>query len=149
MVSAALSLTRHAIDRATTRAEVSLQPGLPLVRGSFQRLEQVMVNLILNACQALPSADRGIAVRTRRDDMGRVLIEIADEGVGIDEADLSRLGEPFHTTRRERGGTGLGLSIVCRIVADHGGDIAFSSRLGHGTTVTIALPADGQKAVPA
>jgi PAS domain S-box-containing protein len=142
VVGAAVSLTRHALDRATTRCTVELDPALPAIRGSFQRLEQALVNLILNACQALPGSDRGIAITTRHA-AGTVHIAIADEGVGIDEADLPRLGEPFHTTRRERGGTGLGLSIVRRIVEDHGGTIRFASRPGHGTTVTIALPATG------
>ncbi len=145
VLSAAVSLTRHAIDRATTRCTVSLDPALPAIRGSFQRLEQALVNLILNACQALPSADRAITISTRCAASSGVHIEIADQGIGIAEADLPRLGEPFHTTKRERGGTGLGLSIVRRIVEDHGGTITIASRPGHGTTVTIALPAAGQQ----
>jgi PAS domain S-box-containing protein len=148
VLSAAVSLTRHAIDRATTRCTVSLDPALPAIRGSFQRLEQALVNLVLNACQALPSADRAITISTRCAASSGVLIEIADQGIGIAEADLPRLGEPFHTTKRERGGTGLGLSIVRRIVEDHGGTITIASRPGHGTTVTIALPAVGQQGPP-
>ncbi len=138
-VEAAISLTRHALERATRSLIVSLGPDLPLVNGSIQRLEQALVNIILNACQALSSAEQGITIATRRSD-GRIRIVITDEGIGIPDGDLPRLGEPFHTTKRERGGTGLGLPIVRRIVADHGGELVIESRLGHGTAVTIILP---------
>ncbi|HAT09067.1 MAG TPA: hypothetical protein DCS97_00360 [Planctomycetes bacterium] len=150
VVSTAVSLTRHAIDRATTHCQLTLDPARPLVRGSFQRLEQALVNLILNACQALPGLEYGITISTQNDASHGVLVTITDEGVGISAADLRHLGEPFHTTRREHGGTGLGLSIVRRIIADHGGTIRFASRPGHGTTVTIALPATtAQDGMPA
>lgn len=141
VAEAAVALTRHALDGATTRLSVGLQPGLPHVLGSFQRLEQVLVNLLLNACQALPSNSRAIAIVTRLDqDANRVLIIIADEGIGIPATELPNLGEPFRTTRRSSGGTGLGLSIVQRIIADHNGSLDISSRPDHGTTVTVSLP---------
>lgn len=141
VVESSLTLTRHALNRASTKLSVELHPGLPAVLGSFQRLEQVVVNLLLNACQALPSNDRAISIATHLDhEMGRILVVIADEGVGIPAEELPHLGEPFRTTKRNSGGTGLGLSIVKRILAEHGGDLNISSHPDCGTTVTVSMP---------
>jgi polar amino acid transport system substrate-binding protein len=141
-VRAALRLVDPTLRQATGRLAVELAEALPPVRGDAQRLEQVLVNVLLNACQALPAADRAIAVRTAWDPAAsRVVIEVRDQGLGIAPEDLPRLTEPFFTTKRGRGGTGLGLSVSAGIVAAHGGTLAFASTPGAGTTVTVALPA--------
>jgi polar amino acid transport system substrate-binding protein len=70
-----------------------------------------------------------------------VLLQVQDEGVGIQPQDLPHLTDPFFTTRREQGGTGLGLSVSARIVREHGGHLEFNSTPGRGTSVTLRLPA--------
>jgi PAS domain S-box-containing protein len=142
VVQAAVRLAAEAIRKATDRFRTDYGEGLPKLRGNAQRIEQVVVNLLLNACQALPGRDRGVGLATWHDpESGRVVLEVRDEGVGIAEADLPRLTDPFFTTRRELGGTGLGLSVSAGIVQEHGGALRFRSRPGEGTVVTLELPA--------
>jgi polar amino acid transport system substrate-binding protein len=141
-VAAALRLVDGAARTATGRLEVALAPGLPPARGSAQRIEQVVVNLVLNACQALPGPERGVAVATGFDpSRGLLKLTVRDEGVGIPPEHLARLTEPFFTTKRDAGGTGLGLSVSAGIVQEHGGALEFASTPGQGTTVTVWLPA--------
>ncbi len=140
-VARALRLVATPLGRASERFTCELAPGSLPVRGVSQRIEQVLVNLVLNACQALPSPDRGLWVRTRRDPQGEsALVEVQDEGCGIAPEHLSHITDPFFTTRREAGGTGLGLSVSARIVREHQGVLEFSSRPGRGTTVVVRLP---------
>jgi polar amino acid transport system substrate-binding protein len=114
---------------------------LPPVPGSFQRLEQVIINLLQNACQALTDRTRGIFISTALADKGdHVVVRVQDEGAGITAEDLARIREPFFTTKQESGGLGLGLSISARIVEEHGGTMRFTSQPGAGTTVEISLP---------
>src|SRR5512133_2482739 len=142
VVRTALRLVDPTIRKATNHLRVEYAEQLPLVWGNSQRIEQVVVNLILNACQALPDAERGISITTRYNHSTlHVLLIVRDEGVGIAAEHLSRLTDPFFTTKRESGGTGLGLSVSDGIVKDHGGQLAFDSSPGTGTTVTLALPA--------
>ena len=116
--------------------------GLPAVRGNSQQLEQVYINALLNALQALPDRTRGVHISAGFDADNDVLwVAIRDEGRGISERDLGRLTEPFFTTRADVGGTGLGLSISRSIVERHGGSMGFDSVLGGGTTITIRIPA--------
>jgi two-component system sensor histidine kinase TtrS len=141
-VEKALSLLSNLIRKSTQNFRVELAQGVPAARAQSQRLEQVVINLVMNACQALPDSARGVEVRTGHDDQaGTVFIQVRDEGRGIDPAHLSRLTDPFFTTHRETGGTGLGLAICDRIVKDLGGAMRFESRKGEGTTVTVTLPA--------
>ncbi|MCK2184958.1 transporter substrate-binding domain-containing protein [Halomonas getboli] len=147
VVQTAVRLVDNSIRQATDRFEAHYAGDLPAVRGNAQRIEQVVINLVLNACQALESRDQGIRLTTRHlPGDGAVALEVRDEGRGIDPEALSRLTDPFFTTRREDGGTGLGLSVSAGIVREHDGDLAFASRPGEGTTVTLTLPvapADG------
>ncbi len=142
VVRAAVRLVENSIRKATTRFELACAEGLPKVRGNAQRVEQVVVNLILNACQALPDPSRAIRVATRHDPArGVVVVEVRDEGVGIAPENLPRLTDPFFTTKRDSGGTGLGLSVSAAIVKEHGGVLEFRSAVGAGTTVLLTLPA--------
>jgi signal transduction histidine kinase len=141
IVRKAVRLMANVIKNSTSRFHVSYGEGLPTVRGIFGRIEQVVVNLLLNACQALSKTECGIFVSIRFDDRrNRTVLEIRDEGVGIGPEDLSRLTDPFYTTRRQSGGTGLGLSVSARIVKEHCGELNFSSVPGEGTVVTLTLP---------
>jgi len=128
-------LRRHQVSVGTV-----LDDSLPLVNGDRILLEQVLVNLLLNAMQALdavPSAQRRIEVGTARDD-GRVRFSVADHGPGVPAAAAERLFEPFNTTRPQ--GLGLGLSICRTIVESHGGRIGHAPRDGGGAVFTVELP---------
>ena len=148
VVQAAVRLTGNALKKATDCFTAEYADDLPLLKGHAQRLEQVVVNLLMNACQALPDRQRRIAVRTGGLEQERALyLEVSDEGVGIAPADLPHVTDPFFTTRRERGGTGLGLSVSARIIKEHDGRLDITSDPGRGTTVRIVLPlADKEKA---
>jgi signal transduction histidine kinase len=141
VVQTALRLVDPTIRKATAHLATDLGAGLPRFLGNTQRIEQVVVNLILNACQSLPDREHGIRVVTRLADPGRLELSVQDEGSGIAPEHLSRLTDPFFTTKRESGGTGLGLSVSAGIVKEHAGTIAFDSAPGRGTTVTLSFPA--------
>ena len=142
VVKASVTLLSALIRRATDSFHEHYSDDVPPVEGKGQRLEQVVVNLLTNACQALPEKDRAIRVTTRFDQASRrVIVQVRDEGVGIPPAHLPRVTDPFFTTKHDTGGTGLGLSISQNIIEAHGGTLAFESKVGQGTTVTISLPA--------
>ena len=140
VVRSALTLLASPIKKATKRFSVSYGEELPRVRGNLRRLEQVVINLILTACQALPARDRAVRVVTSHDpETQRVLVTVDDEGVGIPRADLERILDPFYTTKRDKGGTGLGLAVAARIVDEHGGKLRYESQPGH-TQARLSLP---------
>jgi signal transduction histidine kinase/CheY-like chemotaxis protein len=113
------------------------------------RLRQVLVNLLLNAALAVRDAKRAEPRLTLRTGMNaaEVYAEIEDNGVGIPTSALGRLGEPYFSTRLERGGTGLGLFVARGIVDALGGRLEFESSVGRGTTARVVLPAEGQPAL--
>jgi len=138
---AAIRLMENNIRKFTDAFVVRYAEDLPRIRGNAQRIEQVIVNLLLNACQALPDRNRGITLVTRSNTENRTVeLEISDEGIGIAPDQLQYVTDPFYTTKRERGGTGLGLSVSAAIVKEHGGRLVFRSVPGSGTTVTLSLP---------
>lgn len=138
-VQAAVSLLHNAIKKATSSFTVTYSENLPQVSGNTQRLEQVFINLILNACQALPDNTRGIQVTTASDGES-IAVTVKDEGRGIPREYLNQIMDPFFTTKRGAGGTGLGLSISRKIIDDHKGRIDVQSHEGTGTTFTVLLP---------
>ena len=141
VVRAAVRLVDSSLRSSTTRFEAYYAPSLPPILGNTQRIEQVVVNLILNACQALPDMEHGIFLTTSYDQSaGSVMLTLADEGAGIAPEHIPRLTDPFFTTKRESGGTGLGLSVSATIVKEHGGSLQFNSAPGAGTTVTLTFP---------
>jgi signal transduction histidine kinase len=148
VVDKAVGLTTNLLNKSTKHFKLDCRPDLPTFPGNAQRIEQVVINLVVNACQALPDRDRAIFVATACDAQAQlVVLRVKDEGEGIDEGALKQIIDPFFTTRRESGGTGLGLAISDRIVRDHGGQLHFESSPGKGTTVSIAFPY-GKKATP-
>ncbi|MFZ1986528.1 MAG: cache domain-containing protein [Desulfatitalea sp.] len=137
----AIALVEHLIKKNTDTFEVNLAPQMPAITGNSQRLEQVVMNLLVNACQALTNRREGISVTTGvHPEEGSVWIEVRDTGAGMAPDVLERITDPFFTTRRDRGGIGLGLSISDTIVRDHGGRLSFVSREGEGTAATLTLP---------
>lgn len=142
VVRSASSLLSSLLKNSTERFSVDLDDDLPLIVGDYQRLEQVIINLVQNACQAMANRNGGIKVSTQYNSEERtVVLRIEDEGIGIPTESLDRIMDPFFTTKRASGGTGLGLSISSAILAEHGGTLDFSSTLGQGTTATVVLPA--------
>ena len=141
VIDSAIVIVGNMIEKSTNRFSPQLDRNLPMVLGNAQQLEQVFINLITNACQALPDPSRSVVVSTRKSSKD-VLIEFCDEGAGIPPENLRRIMDAFFTTKRDTGGTGLGLSISYNIIKNHGGDLTFSSELGKGTTATVKLPAD-------
>jgi PAS domain S-box-containing protein len=136
-----LALARsELIDRHVT-VSTRLAPGLPGIRGDRVQLQQVMLNLLLNACEAMgsrTSAERRLTVSTALDGDGLLLASIADRGNGIPPDAADRLFEPFFTTKPH--GLGLGLSICRSIIAAHGGRLWADNNPDGGATFTLALP---------
>ncbi len=120
----------------------SYESDIPHFMGNEQRIEQVIINLLVNACQALTNKQQRVFLKTwYRQVNNTVVLQVRDEGCGISSEHLKRLSEPFFTTKRKNGGTGLGLSVSARIIKDHGGSLSFISKPGQGTTAILFLPA--------
>jgi signal transduction histidine kinase len=142
VIDSAVMITGNLIRKSSNAFSVVRAAGLTSVRGSAQQLEQVIINLLTNACQSLPSPDRRVSVETKTDEEDHwVVIEVTDEGMGIPEQNLPRVTDPFFTTKRAQGGSGLGLAVSSRIVSNHGGTMSFHSQVGAGTRVTVRIRA--------
>jgi signal transduction histidine kinase len=141
-VNTAVRLASGSIKKATSNFHVNYGTTLQPIKGCQQDIEQVLVNLIMNACQALSDIGKKIELSVHFDSQkNENIVTLRDEGTGIKALDLPRIMDPFFTTKRETGGTGLGLSISARIVRKHGGTLNFISRPNEGTTAIIRLPA--------
>ena len=132
-------LSRHQINRATNSFSLALSADLPRISADRIGLEQVILNLLQNACQALQDREKAVTIRTSMGS-GDILVEVIDGGRGIREEDLPKVTDSFFTTKTEAGGTGLGLAVSLRIVKEHGGSLTFESAAGGGTTARVKLP---------
>jgi PAS domain S-box-containing protein len=142
VITSSLNLTEH---------QIQLGDALPPVRGSFNQIEQVFINLLGNARYALnqkypsPHEDKTLLIRTDQvEENGRkyVRVEFHDRGIGIPEENLEKIFNPFYTSKEQGQGTGLGLSISFNIIQEHKGTIRFESNEGEYTKVTVDLPID-------
>lgn len=141
VVSAALRLVDNQLRKSTNRFSAELAADLPAFCGNGHRIEQVVINLVLNACQALTSNQQAIRLKTGQlPEEEMVYLEVIDEGRGMEADQLERITDPFFTTRRETGGTGLGLSVSDGIVKAHMGRLEFHSEAGQGMSVRLLLP---------
>ena len=141
VVESAMVIVNNLIRKSTHHPSVELEENLPTIRGNQQQLEQVIINLITNSCQALQSPQKYLYVSTSYNETSDLIaIRVRDEGEGIPPENLNHIIEPFFTTKRDTGGTGLGLSVSYNIVKNHGGHLHFTSRFGKGTTATVMLP---------
>jgi signal transduction histidine kinase len=136
-VQEVLQLLEKQIRRQGVALNVDLAPVSPKVLGHGNQLRQVLLNLALNALEAMPEGGT-LHVITTTNSEGRVLITLADSGVGIPVPDLARVFEPFYTTKAQ--GLGLGLSVCLTIIEAHGGKITVESEPGQGAAFRIALP---------
>lgn len=142
VVRHAVSLTSNKIKKSTEHFEAVYSSEPIMVTGNFQRLEQVVVNALINSCEALQSTEKGIHVYVEPARKGWGQVRLVDQGRGIAAEDLKHIFDPFFTTKRDMGGTGLGLSVSHGIVQDHGGKLLYTSQEGKGTQMRMILPLD-------
>jgi len=140
-LDASLILLNNSINKSTKALQVMKSENIAGFRGDTRSVEQVLINLIQNACQALPDNDKSIVIKTYADN-GYVVFSIRDEGVGIPPENFKHIRDPFFTTKRHQGGTGLGLSISERIIEDHRGIMEIDSEVGKGTAITLKFPVE-------
>jgi len=141
VVGGALTIIRSHGKHTDTAIVADTATDIPVITGSHHQLEQVVVNLLLNAVQALPEGKGKVTVGTAIDLASQeVRVTVRDEGEGIPPELRERLLEPFFSTRIDKGGSGLGLFVASFIVNEHNGNLEFSSTPGVGTTVTVRLP---------
>ena len=126
--------------------DTQLSDSLPAIRVPQTELQQVLINLINNAIDAMDKQGGTIEVKTWQSDYNKMKLHVRDNGPGIPEANLHRIFEPFFTTKPVGKGTGLGLSICYGIINKMGGDIVVESRVGDGTCFEISLPINAQQA---
>jgi two-component system, NtrC family, sensor kinase len=134
----ALRLLEYRLQKGNITVVKRYDPNLPPVWGVGQELEQVVLNLLVNAWHAMPEGGT-ITMTTLRQGI-QARIDIADTGCGIPEAHLEQVFEPFFTTKPAEQGTGLGLAVAYQLIAGHGGHIDITSQVNQGTTVTVTLP---------
>lgn len=140
-IKAALLIVRSQVSNHTQNFTTRLAEDLPKIIGNSQQIGQVVINLLMNACQALPDEAAAIRLETWFDaDSFEAVILITDEGGGISDEIAKRIMEPFFSTRSGSGGTGLGLSISDSIIKEHSGSLTFKSEPGVGTIFQIRLP---------
>lgn len=123
--------------KSSAHIELSIAPDLPPIDGDREALKQAILNLLINAIQAIPEGGT-VKVSTEDGGDGRVVIRVADDGIGIEPENLAKVFDPFFSTKAS--GTGLGLAMVHRIVDAHHGVITIDSRPGEGTTAELRLP---------
>jgi two-component system, NtrC family, sensor kinase len=138
VIQETLNLVEHQLRKSAIEVKVDAQQGLPPVKGNAGKLQQVFLNLFLNARDAM-EAGGTLAIRVWSED-GFARIDVADNGQGIQPENLARIYDPFFTTKAARKGTGLGLSVTYGIVREHGGTIEVESRLGAGSRFRVELP---------
>ena len=151
IVERTLALRNYELRVENIELSQELAQDLPPVMADPAQLQQVLLNLLVNAEQAIRqgSGEGSIRVRTRKTLRGRVSFEILDSGPGIPQEIIPRIFDPFFSTKPSGTGTGLGLSITCGIVKEYGGEIFVHSQLGHGAKFTVELPAARYEPAPA
>jgi signal transduction histidine kinase len=137
VVEKSLAILQTKLKKGNISSVFQRGENLPLLRIDAHQIQQVLINLVLNAIQAMEGGGV-LTVRTFLGDGGRMGIEVKDTGVGISRSNLKKIFDPFFTTKSE--GTGLGLSISLKILENHGATIDVESKEGKGSTFTIYFP---------
>ena len=140
VVEDAVAIVDHQLGINQIRLEKNLAPDLPKIKGDANQIQQVLMNLMINAQQAMDGKPGQVRITTRLVDAGHIEIRTSDTGPGIPEEIRARVFEPFFTTKAAGKGTGLGLSVTYGIIKDHQGEIRIESEPGKGTTFMISLP---------
>jgi len=150
VATAAIAILHFELNKFTDMFHVELAENIPRVKGSGQQLGQIIINLLMNACQALPDREHGIWLTTGINaDTGQVILSVRDEGHGMSAEKCKMIMEPFFTTKLDSGGTGLGLSICQSIANDHSWSLDFTSEQDKGSTFTVSIPVNANKEQPA
>jgi two-component system NtrC family sensor kinase len=140
-IDSVIDLMGYRLRRGEVAVERDFDPGVGAMFGDMHQLQQVLLNLVNNAIQAMVADGQPSRLRlVTRQGEGEVMVQVVDNGQGIRPADLAHIFDPFFTTKAEGEGTGLGLSISRAAVEAHGGRIAVESRVDEGTTFTLWLP---------
>ena len=127
--------------KSGTAVETDLMPDLPMIHANMQNLEQIVLNLIINALESIDHPNGRVRITTRfLEETQSISIAVTDNGRGINPSVAEKIFDPFVTDRQASGGTGLGLSVTYNLVKAHQGDITFQTRRGQGTTFTVVLP---------
>lgn len=137
----ALRLAQTTLSKSGVQLELDLIENLPLIEGNLQSIEQIILNIVINAIQAIDHDQGRIQISSGfqiKD--GRIFIRISDNGRGIRPSISDEIFLPFVTDKQAEGGTGIGLSVTYSLVKAHEGEISFQSRQGEGTTFTVYLP---------
>lgn len=147
VVEKGLKIIGANVRRLVKTINLDLAEDLPLIKGHFQKLEQVLINLVLNSSQAITDKAVGkIDITTRFiKRLKCIVVQVRDNGPGIDEELIPKLFDPFFTTRRDIGGSGLGLSISYEIIQEHNGIIGVHSKKGIGSKFALYLPVENEK----
>jgi two-component system NtrC family sensor kinase len=138
-----VSLLAHRLELGDVELRLALDPTLPEVPCDKSQIQQVLINLVMNAAEAMPGGGRVTVSTGRASEQEMVQLEVADTGTGIPDEILSRIFDPFTSTKEEGKGVGLGLAVVYGIVDSHGGVIDVWTEVGRGTTFTVTLPIGG------
>ena len=142
LIERTLLLNASLLVIANVKSDTRLDANLPEVVGTEDQLQQVMMNLVSNAVQAMEPRDGGLLrIVTKFSRIrNKVLIKVKDNGIGIPEENMPKLFEPFFTTKKKGKGVGLGLSVVYGIIQEHGGSIRVESKVGEGSTFKVKIP---------
>ena len=146
VIQGVLIIVGAQVRKTVSRIDLYIDSCLPTIQGHFQKIEQVIANLLINAHQSVTPDRKGRIIITARniERLNSLLIEIEDNGIGMKKEVLDHIFEPFFTTRRDREGTGLGLSISYGLIKEHRGIIGVTSRPDIGSRFSIYLPLDAK-----
>lgn len=147
-INNALKLTQTMLKKSGVELHTDLAPDLPAINANLQGVEQILMNMIINAGEAIEHGSGRVEVKTSQESENRILVTVSDNGKGISPDMLDNLFDPFVTDKQESGGTGLGLSVTYSLVQAHSGRIRFRNRTSGGAEFTVTFPATARSEDP-
>lgn len=143
VVQSSLTLVKTLLNKSTKNFSLKLYKDIPFFYGNFHQIEQILINFLTNACQALENENQGIEIATTlSDDKKHIQLQVIDQGMGIQDEIIKKVMDPFFTTKRSSGGTGLGLYVSFEIAKQHGGEISFHHNQPKGCIAQLTLPVE-------
>ena len=139
----AIAIVNHQLTLSDVKIEKELSPDLPFIKGNANQVQQVLMNFMINAQQAMEGEPGTVGISTALLDSGRIEIKVEDNGPGMSEEVRNKIFEPFFTTKPTGKGTGLGLAVSFGIIKDHNGEIEVKSDLGKGSLFVLTFPTMG------